>query len=72
VIVSTRSITVIKSLALHSGFLSWMAEPIVRARNGVPAFIDSPFDCGVDGGRGWWPSPTRATWPYRRFKLLTS
>ncbi|MGJ4931595.1 LysR family transcriptional regulator [Bradyrhizobium sp. HKCCYLS2038] len=51
IVVRTRSITVLKSLVVDSGFLSWMAEPMFeperRAGLVVPLSI-----AGVDGRRG--------------------
>ncbi|KAA0590400.1 LysR family transcriptional regulator [Azospirillum lipoferum] len=50
IVVRTRSITVLKSLVVGSGFLSWMAEPMFEPerRAGLIAPLAIP---GIDGGR---------------------
>ncbi|GKQ55147.1 LysR family transcriptional regulator [Bradyrhizobium sp. Ce-3] len=50
VIVRTRSITVLKSLVVDSGFLSWMAEPMFEPER--RAGLIAPLSiAGVDGSR---------------------
>jgi hypothetical protein len=65
VIVRTRSITVLKSLVVDSGFLSWMADPMFEPerRAGLIAPLRSP---GSMGGEGWWRFGAGGVfWPFR-------
>jgi DNA-binding transcriptional LysR family regulator len=51
IVVRTRSITVLKSLVVDSGFLSWMAEPMFEPER--RAGLVAPLSiAGVDGRRG--------------------
>jgi DNA-binding transcriptional LysR family regulator len=46
--VETRSITVIKSLIMHSGFLSWMPEPMFEYERNAGLFMAVPLPGGTD------------------------
>ena len=78
--VETRSITVIKSLIMHSGFLSWMPEPMFEYERDAGLFMAIPLPGGTDSrtltvfrrSRGILPQPAaRLLNELRRLTLIS-